>query len=157
MRRLFLSLIAVFLIAGSAFAEAGDKLPKDFKLVFRSSAGALERASQETVEVVKGTVTVSRNVELVGEDGVKTKDQRSYKISDEQLQKLYDEVLSSGFFSWPKSAQAVHTSTVEEFFDITADGKTITHGRWEQGNQEAFRSFYDRYNAWFNGIRTVRF
>lgn len=155
MKKHYILALLVSLLPFSALA--GDSVPKDFKLVFRSSAGALERATQETLTVAKDTVTVSRNAEIVGEEGVKTKSDRVYKISEAQLKQLYDIVISSGFFTWPKNPEGPHQSTVEEFFDITADGKTVTHGRWEQGNQEAFRAFYDRYNSWFNSIRTVRF
>lgn len=155
MRKYFLLFLPLLLVP--SLARAGDGVPKDFKLVFRSSAGALERASQQNAEVVRGTVTISENAEKVGEEGVKTKSSRTYKISDEQLKQLYDIVTSSGFFTWPKNPDGPHQSTVEEFFDITADGKTVSHGRWEQGNQESFRSLYDRYNSWFNSIRTARF
>lgn len=156
MRKVSLLIIPVLLLFSVA-SYAEEKVPKDFKLVFRSSAGALARATQETLTVIKGSVTVSRDAEIVGEEGAKTKNERVYKISDEQLKQLYEVVSSSGFMTWPKNPEGPHQSTVEEFFDITADGKTVTHGRWEQGNQEAFRAFYDRYNSWFNSIRTARF
>ncbi|MCC6272792.1 MAG: hypothetical protein IT572_04950 [Deltaproteobacteria bacterium] len=155
MRKILFLILA--LVSFSWVAAAKDKVPGDFKLVFRSSAGALERATQETLTVHKDTVTVSRNAEIVGEEGVKTKSDRVYKITGEQLKQLYDIVVSSSFFTWPKNPEGPHQSTVEEFFDITANGKTVTHGRWEQGNQEAFRALYDRYNSWFNSIRTARF
>ena len=156
MRKLALILFPLLFLSFSSFA-ANDKTPKDFKLVFRSSAGALERATTETVVVVKGSITVNRSAEVVGEGGGKTPYTRTYQISDAQLDELYQAILSSGFLTWPKSADGSHQSTVEEFFDITADGKTVTHGRWEQANQETFRAFYDRYNSWFNSVRTARF
>ncbi|MCE9626164.1 MAG: hypothetical protein K8R69_12065 [Deltaproteobacteria bacterium] len=156
MRKMALILFPLLFLSFSSFA-ASDKTPKDFKLVFRSSAGALERATTETVEIAKDTITVNRSAEVVGEGGGKTPYTRTYKISEAQLAELYQVVVSSGFLTWPKSADGSHQSTVDEFFDITADGKTVTHGRWEAANQEAFRSFYDRYNSWFNSVRTARF
>ncbi|MFO1462592.1 MAG: hypothetical protein U1F66_02370 [bacterium] len=155
MRKALVFLFPVLLFSLSAFA--GDKAPKDFKLVFRSSAGELERATKETFEVTKGSVTVRRDAEIVGEEGVKTKYDKVYKISDEQLDQLYQVVVSSGFMTWPKNPEGPHQSTVSEVFEISADGKTVSHGRWEQGNQEAFRALYERWNSWFNSVRTVRF
>jgi len=141
----------------SLVVQASDNTPKDFKLVFHSSSGALERGTKQTIEVVKGTVTVRLNAEKVGEEGVQTKDDKVYKISDDQLNQLYQVVTSSGFMTWPKNSEGPHQSTVEESFDITANGKTVTHGRWEQGSQDTFRNFYESWNSWFNGIRTARF
>ncbi|HCU23794.1 MAG TPA: hypothetical protein DF383_02160 [Deltaproteobacteria bacterium] len=126
---------------------AGAKAPGDFKLVYRSSAGHLAQATQERVEVLRGNVSVSGNVQ----------DNRSYRIDEAQLEALYQIVLSSGFMTWKKAPEVSHQSGVEEVFEVTANGSTVSHGRWEDGNQDAFREFFAKYNAWLNGIRTVRF
>lgn len=132
------------------------KAPSDFKLVYRSSAGQLEQATKEQVEVVAGKVTVTRRAKPIG-SGAMADEGRSYNIDPAQLDALWAIVQESGFLKWAKNSEGPHASQVEESFEITADGKTVQHGRWEQGNQEAFRVLFERYNSWFNGIRTVRF
>lgn len=146
----------VFLPLGAIAKDKEVKVPSDFKLVYRSSAGQLEQATKEQIEVVAGKVTVTRRAKPIGSSAM-TDASRSYNIDSAQLAALWTIIQESGFLKWPKNADGPHQSQVEESFDITADGKTISHGRWEDGNQEAFRVLYEKYNSWFNGIRTVRF
>ena len=146
----------VFLPLYSFAKDKELKTPSDFKLVYRSSAGQLEQATKEQVEVSPGKVTVTRRAKPIGSSSM-TDESRSYNISSEQLAALWAIVVESGFLKWPKNPEGPHQSQVAETFEITADGKTLSHDRWEEGNQEAFRALFEKYNAWFNGIRTVRF
>lgn len=148
----FLTLIPLSLLA----KDKEVKAPSDFKLVYRSSAGQLEQATKEQVEVTSGKVTVTRHAKPIGA-GAMADATRSYNIDAAQLDALWAILQESGFLKWSKNADGPHQSQVEESFELTANGKTITHSRWEDGNQEAFRVLFERYNSWFNGIRTVRF
>ena len=152
---LLLTILAV--IPSAAFAKDKEvKAPSDFKLVYRSSAGQLEQATKEQVEVSAGQVTVTRRAKPIGTTEMADAS-RTYKIDTAQLDALWAIVVESGFLKWPKNAEGPHQSQVEESFEITADGKSVSHGRWEEGIQENFRILFERYNSWFNGIRTVRF
>jgi hypothetical protein len=156
-RRIALFLMILMLTSLGASAKDKEvKAPSDFKLVYRSSAGQLEQATKEQVEVSAGNVTVTRRAKPIGAAAM-TDASRSYKIDQAQLDALWAIIQESGFLQWPKNPEGPHASQVEESFDITANGKTVSHGRWEQGLREKFRILFEKYNSWFNGIRTVRF
>ena len=156
-RRTALGLLILALIPlGVSAKDKEIKAPSDFKLVYRSSAGQLEQATKEQVEVSGGKVTVTRRAKPIGSSSM-ADESRSYPVDGAQLAALWAIVQESGFLKWPKNAEGPHQSQVEESFEISANGKTVSHGRWEEGNQEAFRVLFERYNSWFNGIRTLRF
>jgi hypothetical protein len=130
--------------------------PKDFRIVYFSSAGSMEKSTVEKITVQEGSATMDRDAVQVG-GGEKEKFTKTYKVSSEQLENLYQLVLTSGVMTWPVSSETSHQSRVEEYFEITAEGKTVKRTRWEGGNLESFRKFYEDFNRWYTDIRSVRF
>ncbi len=145
-------ILAIFLSCG--FANAA---PKDFQVVYFTSAGQLEKATIEKITVKEGAAVMDREAVQVGGSGEKKKDSKSYKISSAQLDELLSIVQASGFMTWPGTGEAPHQSQVVEYFEITLDGKTVKRTRWEGGNQERFRQLYEDFNRWYTGIRAAHF
>ncbi len=143
-----------FLLISSTMVYA--KAPKDFKILYKSSAGEIEKGTKEQMEVSQGKVTVNRSAVQIGSSEL-SQTSRDYKVTPEQLDRLYQIVLDSGFATWPATAEGSHGSQTEESFQITSDGKTVTHQRWEVGNEEKFRTLFKNFNDWFNSIRTAWF
>jgi len=145
--------IAIGMFIGSAQAAA----PKDFRVVYFSSAGALEKATVETITVKPGSAVMDRDAVQVGGSGEKVKESKTYQVSPEQFDELYQLVQQSGYLTWPAVGTPPHQSQIEEYFEITVDGKTVKRSRWEEANLEKFRQFYSDFNRWYTTIRSVAF
>jgi hypothetical protein len=153
-KKLFITLLCLGIgLPSLVFAKA----PKDFQFTYFSSAGQLEKATVEKVIVKDGLITQHREAVLVGEDGEKKNFDKTFKITPEQLEDFYQIVQASGFMTWPKAAEAPHQSQVIEEIEITADGKTVKHNRWEQGQEEKFRSLYQQYDRWLIHVQSATF
>ncbi len=149
---------AVFILIGLVFlSKAWADPPKDFQVIYYSSAGPLEKATIEKITVKKGAAVMERDAVQVGGGGEKTKDSKSYKVSPAQFDELYQIVQGSAYLTWPSGPDADHASQVEEYFEVSSEGKTVRRTRWEAGNQERFRKFYEDFNRWYTQIRSVMF
>lgn len=150
---LFGLLILSFGFSLIAFA----KVPKDFRFEYENRAGQLEMGTVEKIVVTPGLIIVTRSAKHIGEGSDKKQTSKTYHPNDEQMDGLIKIVESSGFMSWPASAEIPHQSRADEYFQITLNGKTVRHTKWEQANQEAFRILWTHFNDWFRDIRAVRF
>jgi len=163
MRKYLLILVLVLALPVNLYAKeaattaAAISAPKDFRFSFQSRAGTMDQATEEKITVQGKLVTLDRSAKVVGESGDKKPFQKTYDVTPEQLDALYQIVQQSGVMTWPNSAEGGHQSEVQESIEVSADGKTVKHGRWEAGNQEKFRVLYEQFNTWYTDIRSVRF
>ena len=130
---------------------------QDFKFIYFSTGGTTPMATQERIEVEGDQVTLFRHAKELGEGSEKRKSTRSYPVSKPQLQKLIEIVKSSGFMTWPKNPEVADKTHADEYIEITLDGKTVRHTKWERGYQEQFRILYTHFNSWFTRVRSIQF
>jgi len=114
-------------------------------------------ATQERIVVEGNQVKVFRHAKQLGEGPEKRQSTQNYPISKKQMEKFIEIVKISGFMTWPKNPDVPHKSHADEYIEITLDGKTVRHNKWEKGHEESFRILYTHFNTWFTDVRSVRF
>lgn len=132
------------------------KVPEDFRFEYENRAGRLAKGTVEKIVVTPGLVTVTRDAKHIGEGPEMKHTVRTYRPTSEQMEKLIQIIESSGFLTWPPSAKIPHKSQADEYIQITLNGKTARHTKWEKAHQESFRILWVRFNDWFTDLRSVR-
>lgn len=143
----------LFLLCPSVFAQA----PKDFQFSYYSSNGPMDTATVERITVKDGTILQQRDAVVLGEGSERKKMEKSFKVTSQQVDELYQIVQGSGFLTWPTKALQSHQSQVVEEIEVKADGRSVKHSRWEGGLEESFRKLYLDFDRWMINSQSARF
>lgn len=140
---------------------AGDKVPGDLSVIYDFVQGGPEKGATHETYKVSGSTLVQETDYIPTEFGSnvskRRKESKTYKVSKDQLSDLWGIISNNTFLDWPAVSPQRPPMSGNQTFTIKANGKTVTHSMWEQGNRDRFIEFSREFINWTKRVMTVEF
>lgn len=150
-------LMLFFSVAG--FAKDDNKTPGDLSIEYEFvQGGPAKGATTETYKLAGNTLTMVTDyipTQYGSDPSKRTKENKSYTLSKEKLDALWQIIQRSDFMNWPTAAPQRPPQSGNQTMTVKMGGKTVTHSMWEPPNKDRFIEFSTDFLNWGRRVMTI--
>lgn len=153
----FLALLMILCLGPAAFAKAPADLSVDYSFV---QGGPVQAATLEKYTLQAKSLQLKTDYipTEFGSDPLKRiQNTKIFKVSDEQLDALWQIIQKSQFMTWPATQAERPPQSGNQVFRIVAEGKNASHSMWDAGQKDQFIQFSRDFLNWAKQVMRAQF